>query len=101
MSRRNLFESSSFHKRNLRTLSFENLEVRQMLSANMGSIGKATVNSGVYDSGLAQAISFDTNTGRLSLNGDDGINNASVTYDTKATTSLLDDDVVASITRPF
>jgi Ca2+-binding RTX toxin-like protein len=87
------------NSRRFRTLSLESLEVRQMLSANTAAAGKAATSAGVFDSGLAQAISFNTDSGRLVLNGDDGVNNAYVSIDTKDTKDVGDDDVVASITR--
>jgi hemolysin type calcium-binding protein len=90
----------SFSRKNHRhTLAIEALENRQMLSVNSGADLRPVASAEPLDTSIAEAISFDRNTGRLSLRGDDDNNNSLVSIDNRGTIDTIDDEVVASITR--
>jgi Ca2+-binding RTX toxin-like protein len=84
-------------KNRFRTLTIENLEVRQLLSANtISGVGQAPVGKAGPD--LPAPIVYDANSHKLTFTGDNGANVASVTVDTKGTGTIADDQIVASIT---
>src|SRR3954466_11358343 len=95
MSRRPL--NLAGKKNRFRTLTIENLEVRQLLSANQVS-GATQVSPGTLSPPAQVPIVYDGNTHTLTINGTSGADVATVTVDTKGTGSINDDQIVASIT---
>jgi Ca2+-binding RTX toxin-like protein len=89
------FPKASLKKNRFRTLAIESLEYRQMLSAT-SLIGAAGRLDGL-ESVRVSPFAYDATTRKLIINGDDGVNLASVSIDDHGTTSPLDDEVVASI----
>ncbi len=96
MSRRPL--NLAGKKNRFRTLTIENLEVRQLLSATNAAGGTGQVQVGTLSPPTVPPITFDPNTHKLVFTGDAGANVASVTVDTKGTGTIVDDQIVATIT---
>lgn len=96
MSRRPL--NLAGKKNRFRTLTIENLEVRQLLSATQvaGSVGQAQV--GTLGPAQQSPIVYDANTHTLTINGSSSADVAMVTVDTKGTGTINDDQIVATIT---
>src|SRR4051794_19125286 len=87
----------SIEKNRLRILSLESLEARQMLSASHG-VSQVTGATNIGPS-FPAAIAFDATSGTLTLTGDNGVNNATVTIDTHNDLDPTNDEIVAQISN--
>jgi Ca2+-binding RTX toxin-like protein len=96
MSRRPL--NLAGKKNRFRTLTIENLEVRQLLSASQAAGGLGQAQVGVFDPGTVPPIAYDANTHKLTFTGGSSADVASVTLDSRGTATINDDQIVASIT---